>query len=83
MLRNHGLPTCGATAAAAFTTLYTLETACKVHVDVIGMGTEWLEPDVEAIARTAAVGGAAGLSGETEWAAVRRLLDRLDPSYPT
>jgi ribulose-5-phosphate 4-epimerase/fuculose-1-phosphate aldolase len=81
ILRNHGLLSCGPTIAAAFTTLYTLETACKVQTDVIAMGSEWVTPNSDAVDRTAAEGGPAGLTGETEWAAVRRKLDRLDPSY--
>ncbi len=83
ILQNHGLLTCGPTLAAAFTALYTLETACKVQADVVTSGAEWILPDADAIDRTAAVGGPEGLSGEIEWQAIRRRLDRTDPSYQT
>jgi ribulose-5-phosphate 4-epimerase/fuculose-1-phosphate aldolase len=81
ILRNHGLLACGPTIASAFTTLYTLETACKVQTDVVAMGSDWIAPDARAVDRTAAGGGPSGMTGEDEWAAVCRMLDRLDPSY--
>lgn len=83
ILHNHGLLACGPSIGAAFTTLYTLETACVVQADLVGSGAEWILPDADAIERTAAEGGPEGMTGEVEWRAVRRMLDRLDPSYQT
>lgn len=79
ILHNHGLLTCAPTIGDAFTTLYLLETACKVQVDAMRSGTELVMPDEEAIARTAAHGEE--LTGEREWQAVLRSLERTDPSY--
>ena len=83
ILHNHGLLSCGASAGAAFTTLYTLEMACAVQAEVVTSGAEWILPEADAIDRTAAVGGPGGLDGVLEWKAMRRRLDRLDPSYKT
>jgi ribulose-5-phosphate 4-epimerase/fuculose-1-phosphate aldolase len=79
ILHNHGLLTCAPTIGDAFTTLYLLETACKVQVDAMRSGTELVMPDGDAIARTAAHGEE--LTGEREWQAVLRSLERTDPSY--
>jgi hypothetical protein len=46
-------------------------------------GGEWLVPESAAIDRTTAAGGPEGLDGKLEWKAIRRRLDRLDPSYKT
>jgi ribulose-5-phosphate 4-epimerase/fuculose-1-phosphate aldolase len=83
ILRNHGLLSCGASVGAAFTALYNLEIACKVQTHVVTSGAEWIVPESDAIDRTTAVGGPEGLDGELEWKAIRRRLDRLDPSYKT
>jgi ribulose-5-phosphate 4-epimerase/fuculose-1-phosphate aldolase len=79
ILHNHGLLTCAPTIGEAFTTLYILETACKVQVDAMCSGAELVMPDDEAIARTTAHG--ATLTGEREWEAIRRSIERTDPSY--
>ena len=83
ILNNHGLLSCGASVGAAFTALYNLEIACKVQADVMASGSEWIVPKSDAIDRTATAGGPEGLDGELEWKAIRRRLDRLDPSYKT
>jgi ribulose-5-phosphate 4-epimerase/fuculose-1-phosphate aldolase len=83
ILNNHGLLSCGPTVASAFITLYNLEIACKVQADVVASGGEWIVPDADAIERTAAVGRTEALTGETEWAAVLRRLDKVDVSYKT
>lgn len=83
ILHNHGLLSCGASVGAAFTALYNLEIACKVQADVVTSGGEWIVPESNAIDRTTAAGGPEELDGELEWKAIRRRLDRLDPSYKT
>lgn len=80
ILHNHGLLTCAPTVGEAFTTLYILETACKVQVDLMCSGAELVIPDDDIVARTAAF-GATALTGEREWEAIRRSIDRTDPSY--
>jgi ribulose-5-phosphate 4-epimerase/fuculose-1-phosphate aldolase len=83
ILHNHGLLSCGASIGAAFLALYNLEIACKVQADVVTSGSEWMVSDADAINRTTAAGGPEGLDGELEWRAIRRRLDRIDPSYKT
>jgi len=84
ILNNHGLLTCAPTIGEAFTTLYTVETACKVQVDVLRSGAEIVLPDDAALARTAEVGAPGAHFARTmEWDAMLRWLDRHDPSYKT
>jgi len=83
ILHNHGLLSCGVTVGAAFTALYNLETACKVQADVVNSVEEWIVPVSDAIDRTTAAGGPEGLDGALEWKAIRRRLDRIEPSYKT
>jgi ribulose-5-phosphate 4-epimerase/fuculose-1-phosphate aldolase len=81
ILNNHGLLTCAPTLGEAFVVLYTLETACKVQVDVMRSGAQPIIPGDEVLAETAKVGRPGYLTGEREWSAVIRWLDRTDPSY--
>jgi len=83
ILHNHGLLSCGATVGTAFTALYDLEVACKAQADVVTSGGEWIVRESDAIDRTTAVGGPEGLDGALEWKAIRRRLDRIEPSYKT
>jgi len=84
VLHNHGLLACGRTAAEAFWYLYFLEMACKIQVDVLTAGKEYITPE------PAAVGGVAeyGLpkeepKGAREWPSLIRMLDKIDESYKT
>lgn len=83
ILRNHGLLVCGRTIAEAFFNIYWLEAACKVQVDAMAGGAEHVvEFDDAAVQATRdAFARGAAIRGDREWAAVRRELDRLDPSY--
>ena len=83
ILRNHGLLVCGRTIAEAFFNIYWLEAACKVQVDAMAGGAgQVVEYDDAAVQATRdAFARGAAIRGDREWAAVRRELDRLDPSY--
>lgn len=82
ILRNHGLLVCGRTVAEAFFNIYWLESACKVQVDAMAAGAgQVLEFDDSAVQATRAAFARTPIRGDREWAAVRRELDRLDPSY--
>ena len=84
ILENHGLLTCGATPGDAFLTLYNIELACKVQVDAMASGREIVMPTDGALARTAAVIDDPEFAmADENWAAIRRVLDRADPSYKT
>jgi ribulose-5-phosphate 4-epimerase/fuculose-1-phosphate aldolase len=84
VLENHGLLVSGTTAADAFLTLYNIENACKVQVDVMASGQEMIMPSEEALARTIEIGNDPAFAAADEnWQAVRRALDAKDPSYKT
>ena len=82
ILHNHGLLTCAPTVSEAFSTMYLIENACKVQVDLMWSGAELVIPDEETINRTAEMGEpkehfASGL----EWEAMLRWLDAQEVSY--
>ncbi|NKC15904.1 MAG: hypothetical protein GKR94_28030 [Gammaproteobacteria bacterium] len=82
VLRNHGLLAVGRTAAEAFWYLYYLEMSCKIQVDVLTSGTDYVVPDDASIEELKKY----GLPGEEpqgarEWPGLLRMLDRIDPSY--
>jgi ribulose-5-phosphate 4-epimerase/fuculose-1-phosphate aldolase len=81
VLRNHGLLICGPTIPAAFVRTYWIEQSCKTQMDLMqaNLPPRPLGPDLAS--RMAKM--FAGRDGELEWAAVRRMLDREDPSYAT
>ena len=83
ILRNHGLLTVGPTVADAFIWMYALQRACEiqvlaqagrgelVHVDPRIVGG--VKANLEAVTK--------GMGGALAWPALRRKLDRADPSY--
>jgi ribulose-5-phosphate 4-epimerase/fuculose-1-phosphate aldolase len=80
ILRNHGLLVCGRTIAEAFFNIYWLETACKIQVDAMAGGALTM-PDEASLEASRKAFGRVAVRGDREWAAVRRELDRIDPSY--
>jgi len=86
ILRNHGLLACGRSIAEAFLLMQRLETACQIQVAALAGGAP-VTPSAQSQARTAAMfsprtGSAdVSVSGDLEWPALLRLLDRRDPSY--
>ncbi len=84
VLENHGLLSCGATAGSAFLRLYNLEVACKVQVDVLSSGQEYILPSDEALKRTLAYAADDDfMTDESGWHSVRRMVERKDPDYTT
>ena len=87
ILRNHGTLTIGATVAEAFQRMYRLERACSYQVRAASGGVELNPVSQDVIDRTVDQGrrfyGKSGATGPNElaWAALRRRLDRIDPSY--
>jgi ribulose-5-phosphate 4-epimerase/fuculose-1-phosphate aldolase len=85
ILRNHGLLACGHTIAQAVVSMYRLERACQVQI-AAGQAGGTLNvptPDVcEAAAKVEDLNwGPDGGAGEKEFAALVRLMDRIDSSY--
>jgi ribulose-5-phosphate 4-epimerase/fuculose-1-phosphate aldolase len=83
ILRNHGLLTCGATAAEAFNAMYWLEMACRAQVDAMAANTPLTMPSEEVVAHATHLyqPGTRRKFGLLEWPAMLRLLDRRDPSW--
>ncbi|MCZ6669017.1 MAG: class II aldolase/adducin family protein [Gammaproteobacteria bacterium] len=85
IMHNHGLLTVGRSVAEAFYYLYTVENACKVQVDVLASGREFVTPREDMIDQFAQEGlPPADQPHEyvnMAWDAVIRLLDEKDSSY--
>ena len=85
IMRNHGLLTVGRSVAEAFYYLYTVESACKVQVDVLACQQGYVTPDPAVVDELAEEGSrrATGSANHVDmaWAAVLRMLDQKDPSF--
>lgn len=94
ILRNHGLLTCGETIGEAFSNLYNLELACQMQLAAQSSGAKLRLPSKEVVANTKALrdGGTDGKTRGADkgrvaeqnailWAAMRRWMDDIDPSY--
>jgi len=84
VLCNHGLIVVGNTIAEAFIATYRMERACAMQLAFQQSGAE-LRPIAEKVISAAiAKGGSVSDRADPaklEWAALRRKLDRIDPSY--
>ena len=87
MLRNHGLLTTGRTVPEAFLRLYRLERACQVQLTAAACGTLNVMGDnlAESSGRCMddyeAIDYSGNGFGATEFAALMRKMDKIDPSY--
>ena len=83
LLRNHGTLAVGRTIAEGFNNAYRLERACRTQLLAQGCHDEVLLPSREVFEKTARMyqPGVRRTMGLLEWPAMRRLADRLDPSY--
>lgn len=84
LLRNHGTLALGRTVAEAFTKMYFLERACSMQVRSLAAGRDALGyPGDDVVAKTAEQGmqGLEIVANALCWPALRRMLDRRDPSY--
>jgi ribulose-5-phosphate 4-epimerase/fuculose-1-phosphate aldolase len=82
ILRNHGLLTCGATVREAFEEMYFLELSCQIQLDATAHGGRLVYPPASVCEHSAAQFAKSNdyIQGR-DWRALRRLLDRRDPSY--
>lgn len=88
ILRNHGLLTCGPTIGRTFQLMRRLEEACEVQVLAQAGGTELVIPSDDIVEKTAnqatqLVNDSADTADGSVilWAAVRRWMERVDPSF--
>ena len=82
MLRNHGLLTVGKTVAAAFLSMYTFESTCRIQIDAQAGGElVFFDPHIMEGLAEARKTATLGLGANIAWPALIRKLDRIDPSY--
>ena len=90
ILRNHGLLACGATTGQAFNNIYRLERACQTQLMAMACNADIVLPPQHVIAKSNAQltvmpspdgKGKRRAHGTLEWPALKRMLDRRDPSY--
>jgi ribulose-5-phosphate 4-epimerase/fuculose-1-phosphate aldolase len=83
LLRNHGTLAVGRTVAEAFNNAYRLERACRSQLLAQSANDEILLPLPAVVEKTGKLyqPGVRRPMGLLEWPAMRRLADRLDPSY--
>ena len=84
LMGNHGLLVVGRSIPEAFHLIYYLEQACRMQIDLVSSGEELVElpHDVQNQARDYFINNP-NPTGEREWPAHLRMLDRIDPSYRT
>ena len=85
LFRNHGALAVGRTVAEAFNSIYRLEKACRAQLLAQGAEDEIIIPPRAVQEKTAHAyrRGVRRIVGLMEWPAMRRLADRVDPSYKT
>ncbi len=85
LLRNHGLLAVGSSVAEAFNNMYRLERACRSQLLAQSANDRMILPPEAVIEKTNNLyrPHVRRPMGVLEWPAMRRLADRLDPSYKT
>lgn len=92
IMRNHGLLAVGETIATAFASIVRLERACQAQLMAMACNTELSLPPQHVVelsncqlakAPTPDLSGKHRPQGLLEWPALKRMLDRRDPSYKT
>jgi len=78
MLRNHGVLVCGGTVRQTFLSAYFLEQACRIQVDTVSAGRPVTQIDAALAEKLEAI---FVFSGDMEWEAMIRQLDREEPDY--
>ena len=83
ILRNHGTLALGGSVASCFMRMYYLERACKIQVSACAQGELHLPPEAAVQMMQETFNKPESWEGisVSAWVALRRLADRLDPSY--
>jgi ribulose-5-phosphate 4-epimerase/fuculose-1-phosphate aldolase len=82
ILRHHGTMSMGESFGTAFVRIYQLEQACSAQVRALATRSDLATVDPAAVAKTVDPGRDGLVTyGSLAWPAVRRKVDRLDPSY--
>ncbi len=85
LLRNHGVLAAGRSVAQAFNNIYRIERACQAQLLAQATGDGLVLPRKAVLRKTNHLyrPGVRRPYGLLEWPAMRRLADRIDPSYRT
>ena len=81
LLRNHGTLTVGRTVAEAYVLMATLIKACEIQLGAQAGRAVVLPPATVAERTSLQLDDGGAIEGVLEWPALRRKLDRIDPSY--
>ena len=82
ILHNHGLLSCGRTAAEAFLYHYFLQMACEIQIAVSGTAQDFLGASAESVHSLSSWGKPRRKPwGAVQWDALMRLLDRTCPDF--
>ena len=83
LLRNHGVLAVGDTVAQAFNNIYRVERACRAQLLAMNGADRIVLPPLKVIRKTHHLYKPETRRpyGVLEWPAMRRLADRIDPSY--
>jgi ribulose-5-phosphate 4-epimerase/fuculose-1-phosphate aldolase len=82
ILRNHGLLTAGRTIPEAFSLMYYLDQSCRVQLDIMASGGKMLLVPGQVAEKTARqFERNDNTTGQREWPALLRILDKQDTSY--
>ncbi|PPR78288.1 MAG: Decarboxylase NovR [Alphaproteobacteria bacterium MarineAlpha2_Bin1] len=81
-MRNHGVLICGKTIGEAFCKMDDLEKACQTQIAILSTNKDIVEPSESVAYLTKSQYDNLGRpAGETEWPAMKRMLDRLGVEY--
>lgn len=84
ILRNHGLLAGGRTIAEAFLNMWVLERSCQIQTSVDQTGVKQIRVRPEVLSRTEELTKVQGMgqpTGALEFAAMKRIIEKKDPSY--
>ena len=84
ILRNHGLLTLGRNLGEAFYLMYNLEKACRAQLAAMAGGAELEIPPEHVLQKSAEQSWRPNNNSPEEhpaWPAMKRKMDRIDPSY--
>ena len=83
ILRNHGLLTVGRSVGEAFNNMYRVERSCRSQLMAMACNDKIVIPPQDIIEKTNHMyrPGTRRPYGVLEWPAMRRMADRIDPSY--
>ncbi len=83
IMRNHGTMTVGETPAEAFMRAYWLEQSCAVQLRVLASSRKPHFPAADVVERIGLItkNGIKPVINDLIWPALKRMLDRQDPSY--